>query len=256
MSYRQGKYPILRKDNLAKNIYSLTLLCPEIAAETQAGQFAHLRIEGFALRRPISICEANPDAGTIRLVFEVRGEGTAELARLNENSLADLIAPLGKGFTLLDPPQKAVLIGGGIGVPPLLQAAKHYGANATAILGFRSASAVILTEDFAAAGADVRLCTDDGSMGQKGFVTTALEERLQMGKADLLCACGPAGMLRGVIALAEQYGLRCEVSLEERMGCGVGACLVCACRSVKDGREFYAHVCKDGPVFDAKEVVL
>ncbi len=256
MNYYQGKYPIVKKESLAKGCYDFTVYCPEIAGEAKPGQFAHIRIEGFSLRRPISICEIDDKKGTIRLVFEVRGDGTKALANLNENSMIDLIAPLGNGFTILPHGKKVVVVGGGIGVPPMLEVAKRSGGNASAVIGFRSAAAVILEQDFLRAGAETILCTDDGTAGQKGFVTGPLETLLQKGETDLVCACGPAGMLKGVVALAERYGVPCEVSLEERMGCGVGACLVCACKTVKDGKEFYAHVCKDGPVFNAKEVIL
>lgn len=186
----------------------------------------------------------------------MRGEGTKVMADLNANTLIDIIAPLGKGFTLLDKSKKAIVIGGGIGVPPMLEVAKHYAQNATAIIGFRSANAVILNDDFKNVQANVMLCTDDGTMGQKGYVTSALANRLENGDADIIYACGPHMMLKGIIELADKYNIRCEVSLEERMACGVGACLGCACKTVKDGNEYFAHVCKDGPVFDAKEVIL
>ena len=149
----------------------------------------------------------------------------------------------------------ALQIGGGIGVPPMLEAAKHYD-RPTAILGFRTASAAILEEDFAACGADVITCTDDGSKGLHGFVTDALQRYLEEHKPALICACGPKPMLQGIVDLAKQHGIPCEVSLEERMACGVGACLVCACKTVKNGETFSAHVYKDGPVFKAEEVVL
>lgn len=141
-------------------------------------------------------------------------------------------------------------------MPPMLETAKGYGEKATAILGFRSANAVILTQDFQRQGNRVVLCTDDGTMGFHGFVTQALEQQLQQKKPALICACGPHPMLKGVAQLAQQYGVDCQVSLEERMGCGVGACLVCACRTVKDGQEYLSHVCKDGPVFDSKDVLF
>ncbi len=256
MNYTQGLYRIIKKQNIAKNCYDFTIHCPEIASIAQAGQFAHVKVNGFSLRRPISICEVDQMNQTIRLVFEVRGEGTNALASLNEDSLIDLIAPLGKGFTLLDKSKKAIVIGGGIGVPPMVEVAKHYGDNATAIIGFRSANAVILNDDFINIGANVVLCTDDGTMGQKGFVTVALEQHLANQNADIIYACGPHGMLKGIIDLANKYNIRCEVSLEERMACGVGACLGCACKTVKEGNEYFAHVCKDGPVFDSKEVLL
>lgn len=256
MDYRQGLYPIIKKENIAKNCYDFTVRCPEIAAIATAGQFAHIRAEGFSLRRPISICEVDRAGGTIRLVFEVRGDGTAKLAELNAGSMMDLMAPLGNGFTLLDQSKKAIVVGGGIGVPPMVEVAKHYGENATAIIGFRSANAVLLKEDFEKMGATLLLCTDDGTMGIKGYVSTALLERLNNGDTDIIYACGPHMMLKAVIELADKFGVACEVSLEERMGCGVGACLVCACKTVKDGKEYFAHVCKDGPVFSSKEVVL
>ena len=254
MPYTQGLFPIVQKKNLAKNIFDLTILCPEIAKEASAGQFAHVKATGFQLRRPISICGIDPEAGTIRLVFEIRGDGTEAIARLNQGELIDILAPLGHGFTLLDPSKKAVVIGGGIGVPPLLQTARHYSANAAAIIGFRNASAVILKEDFEKAGVQTVLCTDDGTAGRAGFVTGALEELLTHETPDIICACGPMPMLKAVARMAEEKGILCEISLEERMGCGVGACLVCACKTKKNGTEGYSHVCKDGPVFNSKEV--
>lgn len=256
MSYTQGEYLIHSKKNLAKNIYDLTVACPELANEAQPGQFVHIRVEGKSLRRPISICGIDREAGCLRLVFEVRGEGTARMADWKTGDRIDLIGPLGKGFTLLDPSKKAIVIGGGIGTPPMLEIARHYGQNATAVIGFRSAGTVILREDFEACGAQTIVCTDDGTMGRQGFVTGALEELLNDGVPDIIYACGPHPMLKGVATLADSRGIRCEVSLEERMGCGVGACLVCACKTVKNSKEYFAHVCKDGPVFDAKEVVL
>lgn len=254
MAYCQGEYIIKKKKNLAKNIYDLMVFCPEMAKQAEAGQFVHVKVSGFFLRRPISICGVDKENGCLRIVFEIRGEGTEKLAGLNAGDPIDLLGPLGKGFTLLEQDKKAVVIGGGIGTPPMLELAKHYGKNATAILGFRSSDAVILAEDFADTGADTVVCTDDGTRGTHGFVTTALEKLLAEQKPDIIYACGPHPMLRGVASLADSKGIRCEVSLEERMGCGVGACLVCACKLVKDSKEYFAHVCKDGPVFDAKAV--
>ncbi len=257
MNYCQGTYQITQKDNIAKGCYSFWILCPEIACIAQPGQFVHVRIGSHTLRRPISICEINAKKGLLRIVFEIRGKGTDEIANIPNGGQIDLLGPLGNGF---DKPQtendSVIVVGGGIGVPPMLETAKAYGKNATAIIGFRNASAVILEDDFRDAGIETILCTDDGSKGIHGFVTTALEAQLKEKKPSLICACGPAVMLKTIVKLADAYGIRCQVSLEERMGCGVGACLVCACKSVKDGKEYYAHVCKDGPVFDSHEVVL
>ena len=225
MAYQQGLYPVLQKENLAKNIFSLTISCPGIAAEAQPGQFVHLRVPAHILRRPISIAEIDRKQGTIRIIYEIRGEGTKILADLKAGDMADILGPLGHGYTLLDPNKKCVVVGGGIGVPPLLAVAEHYGANASAIIGFRSAQAAILEADFKKAGVRTVLCTDDGTMGQKGFVTNALEELLQSETPDLICACGPMVMLRKVTEIAKAHGIACEISLEERMACGVGACL-------------------------------
>lgn len=257
MKYTQGLYPIISKKAIAAEIYDITILCPDVAEAARCGQFVNIKADGFMLRRPISICGIDKDKGTLRIVFEVRGKGTKALSQLSEGDMIDIVAPLGgRGFTLLDSSKKAIIIGGGIGNPPMLPIAKHYGSNSAVISGFRNASAVILQKDFALTGVEVILCTDDGSAGRKGFVTDALAECLEKEKPDIIYACGPSVMLKRVIAQARAAGVKCEVSLEERMGCGVGGCLVCACRTIRDGEEYYAHVCKDGPVFDSEEVLF
>ena len=234
-----------------------TIHCPDIAAVSKAGQFVHVRVPGFTLRRPISICEVEKAAGTIRILFDIRGEGTKVLANTKEGELVDVMGPLGNGFTLLDSDKTAVVVGGGIGVPPMLQTAKSYGKNATAILGFRSADKIVLTDDFEAQQNRVMLCTDDGSAGHHGVVTDLLKQRFDEGKPDIVYACGPKVMLKFVAKLCAEYGVRCQVSLEERMACGVGACLGCATPIRRDdGSVTYLHVCKDGPVFDAERVVF
>ena len=253
----QGSYPVIRKTACAKQTFDFIVHCPDIAKTAQAGQFVHVKSPNFTLRRPISICQIDRQKGNIRLVMEVRGEGTAQIAQTPESGLLDVMGPLGHGFQLLDFPATAIAVGGGIGVPPMLETAAPYGKNAVAILGFRSASAVILEEDFQREGCQVDLCTDDGTKGKKGFVTQALKERLEQSKPSIIYACGPLPMLKGVAVLAKEYGVRCQVSMEERMGCGIGACLVCACKTKKpNGEEGFSHVCKNGPVFEAEEVVF
>lgn len=254
MKYTQGCYPIVSKKALAKEIYDMTILCPNIAAIAQSGQFVNIKVEGFMLRRPISICGIDKEKGTLRIVFEVRGKGTKELSQLSEGEMIDIVAPLGgRGFDFGDY-KKAIIIGGGIGNPPMVPIAEYFGSNAKVISGFRNASAVILQDDFAKTGAETILCTDDGSAGRKGFVTEALAEEIAKEKPDVIYACGPSVMLKKIVAIAKENGIKSQVSLEERMGCGVGACLVCVCRTIRDGEEFYSHVCKDGPVFDGEEV--
>lgn len=252
--YRQGKFPIIKKAAIAKGTFDITIKCPDIASVTKAGQFAQVSAEGFFLRRPISICDIDKAAGTIRLVFEVRGKGTDKISELNVGDLIDIIAPLGNGFKVLGGDKKAICIGGGIGTPPMVGIAKEYGKNATVISGFRSANAVILQDDFKGFGCNTILCTDDGTAGIHGFVTDALKDKLAQDKPDIIYACGPMPMLKAIVTMAEEYGIETQVSLEQRMACGVGACLVCVCRTVKDGKEIFSHVCKDGPVFDGKEV--
>lgn len=255
MKYIQGKFPILKKTTIAKEVYDITIFCKKVARNAEMGQFVNVFIEGFTLRRPISICGIDKDNGTIRLVFEVRGNGTKAMSRLNEGDLIDIIAPLGRGFKIRDY-KTAIVVGGGIGTPPMLPLAKHFGKECRAITGFKTAAAVILQDDFIAASAKTVLCTDDGSIGKKGFVTEALIEEIEKSEPDVIYACGPSVMIKTVVDIAKKYSIPCQVSLEERMGCGIGACLVCACRTVRNGEEYYAHVCQDGPVFDSKEVIF
>lgn len=256
MRYTQGKYIVLKKSAIARDIYSFTILCPEVAEAAQPGQFVHIRVDGFTLRRPVSICEIDKCKGTLRIVFEIRGEGTAVLARLNEGELIDMLAPLGHGFTVDESFGKVVLIGGGIGTPPMLPLAQIYGEKAVVITGYRGSSNVILQRELADTGAETILCTDDGSLGIHGFVTQPLEEILRKGGVDAVYACGPTPMLKGIAALSKTYGVKlCEVSQEERMACGIGACLGCACKVKRNDEEYFVHVCKNGPVFNAEEVV-
>lgn len=255
MKYTQGKYIIAEKSAIAQNIYSFTISCPEIAQVAVPGQFVHIRIGSFTLRRPISICGIDPVKGTLRIVFEIRGEGTSAIADLNKGDVIDMLAPLGHGFTVNPDFKKVILIGGGIGTPPMLPLAKAYGEKAVAISGFRNASAVILQEDFAAAGAETILCTDDGSAGIHGFVTQPLEELVRNGGVDAVFACGPTPMLKRITEICKENSVYCEISLEERMACGIGACLGCACKTKRNDEEYFAHVCKDGPVFKAEEVL-
>ena len=230
MAYEQMLVPVLEKQALAKNIYRMVLQCRSIAQQAACGQFVHLLPVGCTLRRPISICEINKAAGTLTIVFEVKGTGTDALANV-------------------------VVVGGGIGNPPMLSLAQVYGERATAICGFRSANIVTLQDEFHASGAETILCTDDGTAGRQDLVTEPLKEQLAKGDVDMVYACGPRPMLKFVAAAAKEYGVRCEVSMEERMGCGIGACLVCACQLEREGKSVMGHVCKDGPVFPAEEVV-
>ena len=251
MKYDVKLCEILRRAEIAENTFDFTVRAPELAAVAEPGQFAHIYVPGRTLRRPISICDIDKDAGTLRFVFQVRGGGTAQLADFQVGDQMDILAPLGHGFTV-EPEKKALFVGGGIGVPPLLGAAKHYGENAVVAIGFRSRDFVILEDDFKAAGCEVRVATDDGSYGHHGLVLDLIRDL----HPDVIHACGPMVMLRAVAQFAKENNIRCEISLEERMACGIGACLGCAVELNGEDGTYMGHVCKDGPVFAAERVVL
>lgn len=255
MAYTQMFAPVLEKQALANHIYRMVLQCAAIAEAAVPGQFIHLLPSGCTLRRPISICEIHREKGTLVIVFEVKGTGTNALAGVRVGENLDVLGPLGHGFTILPEAKHVILVGGGIGNPPMLSLAQVYGAHASAICGFRSASIVTLQKEFQATGAETILCTDDGTAGRHALVTEPLKELLADGSADMVYACGPRPMLKFVAAAAKEAGVPCEVSMEERMGCGIGACLVCACQLEREGKSVMGHVCKDGPVFPAEEVV-
>lgn len=249
MEYNTGMAKLIKREEIAPGIFDFTLECPLLASIAKAGQFAHIKVPGKTLRRPISICDA--DENTMRIVFQIKGEGTEILSQTPLNYELDILAPLGHGFNI--PKGKRIaFVGGGIGVPPMLYSAKQ-ADSAVAILGFRNKDAVILTNDFERVCDKVYVTTDDGSFGIHGFVTEPLKQIIN--DIDIVCACGPTPMLKAISKIALDNGKECQVSLEERMGCGVGACLVCACKTNINGEEGYSHVCKKGPVFNAEEVV-
>ncbi|MDD3693441.1 MAG: dihydroorotate dehydrogenase electron transfer subunit [Oscillospiraceae bacterium] len=254
MRYTQETAKIMSKCEIAPGVFDITVLSPVIAKSARAGQFVNVLCNGLTLRRPISLCGFNREQGTLRLVFEVRGKGTDWLSGLKTGDRLDIIGPLGHGFTLYDKNKKAVIVGGGIGLPPLVVLANHYGENATVISGFRTSSAAILQSDLANTGATTILCTDDGSAGFHGFTTQALDDYLINNACDVIYTCGPKIMMRGIARLAQENGIVCQVSLEERMGCGVGACLCCVCATKDSKGKHFKRVCVNGPVFMATEV--
>ena len=245
---------VLELTQLSSGGWTMTVESHGIAEQISApGQFLHIKCgHSHLLRRPISICNWSAQRDLIRVVFEVRGKGTQWLARRKVGDSLDVLGPLGNGFSVR-PEGNYLLVGGGIGVPPLLGCAVQGSRNCTAVLGFRSARHAMLLEEFGqACPGGVRLGTDDGSLGYHGFVDVLVRQELEKDNAfTAVLACGPKPMLKSVAAVCAQAGVPCQVSMEERMGCGVGACLVCACQ-MADGA--MKHVCKDGPVFPAEEV--
>lgn len=248
MKYDVRELPLLSNEEIAQGIFDMRLEYKQTDLPVQCGQFAHVYVPGKSLRRPISVCDAS--GGVLRLVYQVKGEGTKIMSQMKSGTV-DVLVPLGNGFAI-EKGKRYCLIGGGIGVPPMLYTAKQCD-NPLIITGFRSESLVILQDDLKQAG-ETLLCTDDGSAGQKGFVTDLL--RAHIDEIDEVCACGPTPMLKAVAAVCKELGKPCQISLEERMGCGVGACLVCAVKVRKNGEEIMQHVCKNGPVFNAEEVVF
>lgn len=244
--YTQVKFcKIISKREIAKNQVELLLQNEALAKEAQPGQFVHINIgsEAHILRRPISVCDAY-DCIT-RIVFEIKGDGTKILSEKSVGDTIDLLGPLGTGFTV-NKEAKAVVIGGGLGSFPLLYLAKNL-KSPKIFLGFRDKEMVCMEEDFSACGETV-IATDNGTYGYNGFAIDAAKEALT--DCDIIYACGPGPMLKAVKMLAEEKNIKAEISMEQRMGCGLGACLVCVCKT-KSG---YDKVCQKGPVFDAKEV--
>ncbi len=238
-------------------LYDMLIECPAVAQNAKPGQIVHVDCgEGTMLRRPISICEC--DGEYIRLCYEVRGKGTDYMASRKVGDNISLLGPLGNGFTVKEG-ESVLLVGGGIGIYPLLSAGKA-ATKAEAAFGFRTKELINSLELFENRGIKTNVITDDGSSGRKGFVTEIVKEKLAAGGIDAVYVCGPRGMMAAVSALCEKAGVRCEVSMEERMGCGVGACLACICKTMFVDNvgvvgESYKRVCVDGPVFDSKEII-
>lgn len=249
MKYDTKSFKLIKNEKIADGIFDWVVENKELCSKAMCGQFAHVKVPGKMLRRPISICDATDT--TLRLVFQAKGEGTEIMSKMRVGDEVEILAPLGNGFKIQEG-KRYCMIGGGIGVPPMLYTAKQT-ENPLVITGFRNKDLVILQEDFKEAGAEVILCTDDGSAGVHGFVTDVLKEHLD--EIDEVCACGPTPMLKAIAQVCKDK-VPCQISLEERMGCGIGACLVCACKTKLADGEGYTHVCKNGPVYNAEEVVL
>lgn len=241
---------------LLEDVFCMWLHCPEIVKEAHGGQFLSLYSADGAklLPRPISICEIDRENGNLCLVYRVVGAGTREFSTYQAKDLITVMGPLGNGFPKISPEKKVLLIGGGIGIPPMLQMAKELNCEKTAVLGYRDQ--LFLNHEFEPYG-KVYVATEDGSAGTRGNVLDAVRENGLL--ADVILACGPTPMLRAV----KEYGMKQRIetflSLEEKMACGIGACLACVCQSEEVDAHSHVHnkrICKDGPVFRAEEVTL
>ena len=249
---------ILQQDCIGTDIYSLWLDAPEIASQAKPGQFisVYSNDSGRVLPRPISICEIDKEKGALRIVYRIAGKGTAEFSAMKPGETLEILGPLGNGFPMeIIKGKRVFMMGGGIGVPPMVQTAKEAEAEVTVIAGYRN-SEIFLKEELEANGTLV-IATEDGSVGTKGNVMDAIRENHL--EADVIFACGPTPMLRAIKTYAEEKGILCYISMEEKMACGVGACLACVCKSREVDHHSHVHIkriCKDGPVFLSTEVEL
>ncbi len=251
---------VIDQFKLSEGIYDLRLRTSAAEAAVP-GQFLNLypKDETKRLPRPISICEIDKENGILRLVYRVtkEGSGTEEFSGYRTGDEVKILGPLGNGFPVEEfRDKKVVLMGGGIGIPPMLSIAKELKGKCTAILGYRDANS-FLTDDFIDLNTKLVLTSNDGSLGIKGNVIDGMKQADL--SADVIFACGPTPMLRGIKAFAEERKIICYISLEERMACGVGACLGCVCKSKEIDEHSKVNnkrVCKDGPVFLAEEVEL
>lgn len=243
---------IIRQEELADDIYSMWLRTEQIAKTAKAGQFISIYCTDGSriLPRPISICEIDKEDGAIRVVYRVAGKGTDEFSKLHTGNQLEIVGPLGNGFPKKS--QKAFLIGGGIGIPPMLQLAKELDCEKQMVLGYRDE--LFLIDEFKKQG-EVYIATEDGSNGTKGNVLDAIREYGL--SADIIYACGPTPMLRSLKEYAIEHDIECWISMEEKMACGIGACLACVCQSKNKDEHSNVNnkrICKEGPVFRAREV--
>ena len=252
---------LIKKEELVSGIYKYSVEAPEIAKSAKPGQFLEIKVtkEGVEpfLRRPISIF--NLDGDVVEFIFQVKGRGTELLAKREVGEKIDIMGPLGFGIFKIDDYKNVSIIGGGIGIYPLYELAKELNGKAQNInvyLGFRNRSLVTCEKDFEEVSNKLVIATDDGSYKQKGFAINYLKEDAKSQKPDIIFACGPLPMLKSVREYAMAENIPCQISLEERMGCGIGACLGCAVKVISGKEDRFGHVCKEGPVFNATDVEI
>lgn len=244
--YKKDIYTVISNTPLTKDVYRMVL---EGDTEwiTRPGQFVNIELEGLYLRRPISISDW--DERTITIIYKVVGRGTERMSKMAQGVKLDLLTGLGNGFDTSIESECPLLVGGGVGVPPLYRLAKDLlaqGKQVSVVLGFNTSSEIFYADEFKALGVDLYVSTADGSMGVKGFVTDAIREAEI--KFDYFYSCGPLPMLKALCDCCEVSG---ELSFEERMGCGFGACMGCSCKTLAGNK----RICKDGPVMKREEII-
>ena len=241
---KQSIFEIVSNTALTDSVYKM-VLSGDTSAITAAGQFVNIQLEGMFLRRPISVCDY--DGNTLTIVYKVVGKGTGAMSRMVPGTKLDILTGLGNGYDLSLAGEKPVLLGGGVGVPPMYNLAKKLialGKEVTVILGFNTKAEIFYEEEFKALGCKVIVATADGSYGIKGFATTPLAEL----DYSYFYTCGPEPMLKAVYKATVTSG---QMSFEERMGCGFGACMGCSCKTLTG----YKRICKDGPVMKKEEIL-
>ncbi len=244
---------ILKNEYLSDDVKEVVLSVPQIATQALPGQFVHVKIaQTELLRRPISISDVDAKAGTLSLIYRIVGKGTTTLANIKPGEAINCLGPLGNGFDLNC--RRPLLVGGGMGIAPLIYLAKQFNLDdASVLLGGKNKREMFWQKRFADLVKRVHITTDDGSVGAKGFTVDVLPRLLKENHYDRIFVCGPHIMMQGVAKIASEHNIPCQVSLEKYMACGIGACLSCTCESTNGGKR--KKVCTDGPVFWAEEVL-
>lgn len=255
---------LIKKEKLLEGLYKFSVDAKEIVELANPGNFIEIRINENSdpfLRRPISIYNLDKKNGVLEFIFQVKGKGTELLAKKKEEDKIDIIGPLGNGTFKFEEYKNIAVIGGGIGIFPLYELskqAKNAGKKVYTYLGFRNKDLVTLEKEFEDVSTILTITTDDGSYKNSGFAINYLKNDLEKNNIDCIYACGPLPMLKAVKKLAEEKEIPCQISLEEKMGCGMGVCLGCAVRTATstDDNPQYLYVCKAGPVFNSKMVQI
>ena len=256
---RHEKAMLLSSEKVATDTYEMVIETINAKRHAIPGQFVHIQVPNrpdFLLRRPISINSLDTSTSTITLIVQAKKEGTRVLCNLPPNTILDVIGPVGRGFFAHKDAKKIAVVGGGIGIAPLRYLIeRNPGVEFHSFLGFRNKQFVYQESIFKKIS-NLYLHTDDGTAGKKGFATDTLHQMLKEENFDAVYACGPAPMFRSLKNVISNFDVPCFISMEERMGCGIGGCKVCVCKIEEDGEINHKKVCQDGPVFDIRKVVL
>ena len=243
---KQGLFSITQNEKIAQSVYKMRL-SGDTSAIKKAGQFVNIKLDGFFLRRPISVCDYT--AEELLIIYKVVGKGTEKMSAMEKGEQLDILTGLGNGYDLTVKTEKPVLIGGGVGVPPLYKLSKelkNQGKRVSVILGFNSEKEIFFEEEFKEIADRVLICTDDGSYGIKGFVTDAIKDI----DFDYFFACGPEPMFKALESTIDK-GISGQLSFEQRMGCGFGACMGCSCKTLTGNK----RICREGPVLFREEII-